>query len=841
MRGQWRKLGVLLAGGVAAFLLAGLSIADMFLPRPYDGVILETDTPGEIVVRQVVSGAGARQAGLKPGDHIVGIDRQVLRSAPQAAQLLNSHRIGDKVPYLIRSGDRLYEVEVELGRRRIGDASYLVACVLGFSFFFVGLFVLWRQPRLPAARVFFIMGCLFLLFLVCRLRPASYSWVDTFVLTTGTVALLFLPPTFLHFFMIFPRPVWEWRRDPLAWLVGRLASWDRLFLSIYLLPPMVYAGVVAQARLQGTKLALISGAPAANWWVMAGYMLLGLGALAMSALHLPDRRQRLGAGLVFLGSVFGVVPFLVVAVGFPSFLNTERFIFYGIVPLALVPLTFAYSIVRFQLLEIRVILRKSLLYTVTTALVTALYALGIASFNYLFRGTALAASPFFPVVLALAIVLLFEPLRNRIQVPVDRFFFAERSRLQRAMMEMGEAFTGQLDLAPVVRELVERLPEHLGLHFSALYLERNLELERVAGPGDLPETLPNLPVLADHLRKRGSLLRLEQLGPLQLLSPAVERLSSELSRAGVEVIGLLASPRRFIGLALLSGKTGQMTLETEELQLLRRLFQQASIALETSLLLEETARQAELEQELRIAASVQESLLPDRLSVGDGWRVSAVCRPAREIGGDFYTELPGSRPGARALVYGDVCGKSVPGALMMMAAHEVFHALALAHRDPEELFELANQRLYTLRQSARTQQRGSFVAMGYLSCSPDCEELHYLLAGQPPPLKRSRGGEVRELELPPHRIPVGALATGGYRLLSTPMEPGDLILAYSDGVTEASSPEGEFFGTERLAAVLADCSEEPEAAVAAVLEALERFTAGEQWYDDLTLMALGRE
>jgi hypothetical protein len=472
MRRQWRQLGALLAGGLVAFLLAGLSIADMFLPRPYDGVILEADSPGEIVVRQVVSGAGARQAGLKPGDRIVGIDRQVLRSAPQAAQLLNRHDIGDTVPYLVRSGDRLHEVQVELGRRRIGDASYLVACVLGFSFFFVGLFVLWRQPRLPAARVFFVMGCLFLLFLVCRLRPASYSWVDTFVLTTGTVALLFLPPTFLHFFIIFPQPVWEWRRDPLAWLVGRLAAVDRLFVSLYLLPPVVYAVVVAMSRAQGTNLALISGAPAANWWVMAGYMLLGLGALAMSALHLPDRRQRLGAGLVFLGSVFGVVPFLVVAVGFPSFLNTERFTFYGVVPLVLVPLTFAYSIVRFQLLEIRVILRKSLLYTATTALVTAIYALGIASFNYLFRDTALAASPFFPVVLALAIVLLFEPLRNRIQVPVDRFFFAERSRLQSAMVEMSEAFTGQPDLAPVVRELVGRLPEHLGLHFSALYSER---------------------------------------------------------------------------------------------------------------------------------------------------------------------------------------------------------------------------------------------------------------------------------------------------------------------------------------------------------------------------------
>ena len=74
------------------------------------------------------------------------------------------------------------EVDVELGRRRIGRPAYLYACLLGFSFFFIGVFVLRRQPRLRAAQIFFLLCILFLLFLVCRLRPASYSWVDRIVL-----------------------------------------------------------------------------------------------------------------------------------------------------------------------------------------------------------------------------------------------------------------------------------------------------------------------------------------------------------------------------------------------------------------------------------------------------------------------------------------------------------------------------------------------------------------------------------------------------------------------------------------------------------------------------------
>ncbi|MCP4899123.1 MAG: SpoIIE family protein phosphatase [bacterium] len=834
MRG--RQMAMMLAPGIIAFLVALLSVADMFIPRPYDGVVLETDRPGSRRVRAVVPTSGAEQAGIRPGDLIVGIDRDILTTTTHAQELLNRHRIGERVPYLIRSGGQVREVAVELGRRSIGDTSYLYACFLGFLFFLVGTFVVVRQPRLPATRAFSIMCSLFMLFLVCRLRPASYSWVDSFVLTTGTVALLFLPGAFLHFFLIFPRPIWQWRRDPIADTLGWIAKHSSQLLPVYLVPPLVYAGVVLLARQGGGSLALISGAPAANWWVMVFYMALGMGALYLSSRHLPEVHHRRGAGLVFLGTMFGVVPFLVLAVAFPSFLHTERFIFTGVVPLIFVPLTFAYAIVRFQLMDIRVILRKSLLYTVSTALVTAMYALGIASFNWVFRGTELADSPYFPVVFALAIVLLFEPLRHRIQGPVDRFFFAERLRLQRAMVEMGEAFTEERDLRPVVRQLVERLPELLGLHFSALYLIRGGSLQRTAGPDSLPESIEDLPMVADHLQRRGSMMRLDDFAPLRLISHEADHFCSQMSGAGAEVVGLLATPRRTIGMVVLSGKTGQISLEREELDLVRGLLHQASIALETTILLDERARQAELERELKIAASIQAALLPGELMAADGWEVAAICQPAREVGGDFYTQLPGRQVGERSVAYGDVSGKSISAALMMMAAHEVLHSLALTHPDPEDLLHLSNERLYGLRNRGGDLHGGSFVALGFLTFLPNGGKVRYSLAGQPPPLVK-RCADVEALCMPDHRLPLGALRQGGYEMLEVELEPGDLLLAYSDGVVDAQSPEGEFFGEERLVDLLNNGASSPQDAIEGVLQGLKDFTHGKAPYDDLTLVA----
>ncbi len=820
--------------GLVAFLLAGLSIADMFRSRPYDGVVLEADAPGRLIVRSVVPGSGAADAGIRDGEQIIGIDRNVIRTTGEAAGLLNRHAVGRTIPYLVRDAEGgLREVPVRLGPRRIAGLNYLYACLLGFAFFFVGLFVLERQPRRRSAQVFFILCTLFLIFLVCRLRPASYSQVDTFVLMMGMVAFLFLPASFLHFFLIFPRPV---RFRPEAGEAGypvKRTLWLAALSAIYLLPPTVLLATYSIARREGTALDLISGAPIQNWWLLAAYMAIALGALAYKARRLSNPRERRGAGIVLFGSLFGLVPFLVTAVAFPSYLHTEKMLPFVVGPLILVPLTFAYAIVRFQLLDIRVILRKSLLYTATTAVVTALYAAGIALFNAITRGSSLAASPFFPIVFALAIVLLFEPLRKRIQVVVDRFFFAERVRLEEALAEMGEAFAAQVDLQATVRDLVGKLPQRLGVHFAALYLVRHDRLERQAGPDRLPERLPMLSRLHDELARRRGLTAVGDLDFLAAESPELERVLADLTGAGVQVVADLASPRRRIGVVLLSGKVDpMMSLDPSELELLRRLFDQAALALETSLLIEERTEQAELERELQIAASVQEQLLPPKLEFGPGWKVAAVCRPARHVGGDFFTELPGPREGSRALVYGDVAGKSVAGALMMMAAHEVLHSLALTYRDPERLLALANRRLHGLG------RRKSFVALAYFTTNADGDGLLYLLAGQPQPLLKSGNGVVRELALPPNRLPLGAFDDGSYRLIHAPLEAGDLVLGYSDGVIDATSPSGERFGFERLSEVVAAAPPEPEAVVQGVLRAVEDFTLGSEPYDDMTLVAL---
>jgi sigma-B regulation protein RsbU (phosphoserine phosphatase) len=171
---------------------------------------------------------------------------------------------------------------------------------------------------------------------------------------------------------------------------------------------------------------------------------------------------------------------------------------------------------------------------------------------------------------------------------------------------------------------------------------------------------------------------------------------------------------------------------------------------------------------------------------------------------------------------------------VMMAAHEALQTLALSHRDPSTLFELANRRLYGLG------TKKSFVALGWIAASDDGEGIEYLLAGQPQLLVRRHGGAVEELPLPPHRLPLGALLDGRYVSRSARLAPGDLVLGYSDGVTEAHAPGGELFGDERLTRVLEAAGGEPESVVRTILDEVAAFTRGAEPYDDITLVAIAR-
>ena len=285
----------------------------------------------------------------------------------------------------------------------------------------------------------------------------------------GVVGFLLLGAVFLHFFLLFPRrkvfrfaearPGEEPPAAPLVLLQRFLNGSPALFVILYTLPPAFYALQMAVLRKSGDRSALVYGAPRANWILLADYLVLGLLALAHSWWTAREKTTRRPILVLLLGTLGGIVPFVLFAVYFPSLFRDERYLAWGVVPMALVPLTFAYAIVRFRLFDVQVIVGKSIVYAILTAIVTGLYALAVVAGNALVSSRTL--SPLFAFAFGLAVVLLVDPLRRRMQAVVDRVFFRDRADFQSAFRDISRQVVAQLDrgVHAIGKKIVEEAAE----------------------------------------------------------------------------------------------------------------------------------------------------------------------------------------------------------------------------------------------------------------------------------------------------------------------------------------------------------------------------------------------
>jgi steroid delta-isomerase-like uncharacterized protein len=248
----------------------------------------------------------------------------------------------------------------------------------------------------------------------------------------------------------------------------------------------------------------------------------------------------------------------------------------------------------------------------------------------------------------------------------------------------------------------------------------------------------------------------------------------------------------------------------------------------------EAQERERIEQELRVARSIQQASLPKEVPSLEGWQITPYYQPAREVGGDFYDffELEDGRLG---VVVGDATGKGVPAALVVTATYSMLRAVAqaLGSFSPGEVLAQVNETLLARIPS------NMFVTCFYAILDPKSASLSYANAGHDLPYLRRRGGDAEELRA--RGMPLGLMSRMSYEEGEASLREEDSVLFYSDGLVEAHDPKGEMFGFPRLRALVAEDSEEERPLVDFLMEELYSFV-GEGWEqeDDITLLTLKR-
>src|SRR3712207_6582065 len=325
-----------------------------------------------------------------------------------------------------------------------------------------------------------------------------------------------------------------------------------------------------------------------------------------------------------------------------------------------------------------------------------------------------------------------------------------------------------------------------------------------------------------------------EVDKLELDSPALRAMKT----ADVKLVVPLVSQGELIGLLNLGPRLSQQEYSADDRKLLSDLSTQTAPAVRVAQLVRQQQQEAQererIEQELRIARLIQQTLLPKTLPQLPSYDVAAYYQPAREVGGDFYDflELDDGRLG---LVVGDVTDKGVPAALVMATTRTMLRAAAQRLFSPGEVLRRANDALVT------DIPPNMFITCLYAILDIESGRLVYANAGHDLPYWRRAGTSESAQELRATGMPLGLMPGMGYEEKEIVLEKGESVLFYSDGLVEAHDPQREMFGFPRLQGMVGTHRSGGSSLIGFLLSELTRFV-GEGWEqeDDITLLTLRR-
>ena len=238
------------------------------------------------------------------------------------------------------------------------------------------------------------------------------------------------------------------------------------------------------------------------------------------------------------------------------------------------------------------------------------------------------------------------------------------------------------------------------------------------------------------------------------------------------------------------------------------------------------------DHDLELARDVQRTLLPRELPSPQGYTFEALYQPAREVGGDYYDCIELS-DGRVCIAFGDVAGKGVPAAIVMSRLASAVEAIVRSENDLGRVMAELNDHM------SRRAWGGRFVTLLLLLLDPATHRIQIGNAGHRAPFVRGRDGRLEDFAAEIAGVPVGVMSGSRYEIAERTLEPGELVVLFTDGIDEARSPDGTHYGIDRVKRFLASAATEPSLA-RALLDEIGRYSAGRPPSDDIAILTIAR-
>jgi len=753
-----------------------------------------------IVFDKVKVGGVTWNAGIRDGDELLEINHQKLSDEIFAQTVLDSVKAGSYADYTIKKAGKIINTKVFV--KKLIQIGNLAGVMFALFQMLIGFIVLMAKPDGKVQKIFYAIGVAYVLgttlaFFSIKTTPAVVQSNPIPYLLVGIVGIAGICSEsflFLTFFWTFPKP---FKILENKWVKRLLIILPSICFVILFSTSVRYFGYN-----EGKFDAVISRLTICGY-LFSALQITALISLIINYRKLKTKEEKKPVFIILVALIIAMTAALYTARIAPAIsdtiFNSPQY-YTPIILIILMPIAFAYSIFKYQLMDVSVVVKNTVLYGTATISLAALYFLVI---YVLGQSISNAIGTDFQGVIAggifIIFALVFQSTKDRFQDFLTEKFYPEQFAYQKVLVKFSGDVTTIVGYDNILDSLKTTFVEMLKLNCFGILIKdkKNDEFYLTGSVGFSNEILIADGIKIQKAYERKLAVSSRVIFEQNDVPDLFHELSARLIEEGIYTVVPMVIKSKVIGLLLFGLKRSGSQFAGKDLDLLTAAANQAAISIENARLYETEAEKIKMEQDLSLARKIQQGLLPKCMPNLNGLDICGEMIPAMQVGGDYY-DLIQVTDTKLFVVVGDVSGKGLAASLYMTKLQTMIQLACAPNKSPKEIMVELNRRYYDAI------ERNSFVTMTLALFDTENKTVTFCRAGHMPVLTATNGNVIHSYRTQG----IGVGLEKGIIFERTLIEevvklkPGQIYAFFSDGITEAMNEYYDLFGEDKLSEIL---------------------------------------
>ncbi|HKI77767.1 MAG TPA: SpoIIE family protein phosphatase [Ignavibacteriaceae bacterium] len=772
-------------------------------------------------------------AGIRDGDLLLKINGNTIVNTQQAQAILNTVKSGDYADYVVRKNSgELLETKVLI--KKLIQFQFLAFSLLGLIWIIIGFIVLMAKQG-TIQKIFYLTGAtlvLAIVFLILPQQPAPKNiFRSIYIILLGAswcFGLCFIAFYVMYFFWVFPQKfnfVQKKHFKKIFFSIPSLLS-VLLFVFIFFFSPRIKnAGFIINNIVNG--FALFLGAA----------FLIGCISLFINYRRLKTREEKKPILVILVSYILAIIAIIYTAQIAPAIadtiFNSPEF-YTPIILIIILPISFAYSIFKYQLMDVSIVVKNTIIYGAATLTLAAIYFFIIYVVG---QSISQAIGTEYQNIIAglffIGFALVFQSTKDKFQEFITAKFYPEQFAYQKVLMRYSNDVASIVGLENIVSSTARILVDALMIdHFGIMLRsqdKKSFTMVRSLGFGNKKLTLMN-GELQNFITTKifpDNVIVIERENFPNVFPASEELLVSE----NIYTIIPMIINSEVVGLLLFGLKHSGAQFAGKDLELLAAAANQAAISIENARLYEMEAQKLKIERDLEVAKKIQHGLLPKCIPDIHGLDICGEMFSAMQVGGDYF-DLIRISDKKLFVVVADVSGKGLSASLYMAKMQTMMQLYCNEKTTPKDVLVEVNRKLYL------EMEKGWFVTATLALFDMENRKVTFCRAGHVPVIVSDSNGissyRITGLGI---GLEKGVIFEKSLREEEVDLKPEQVFVFFSDGVTEAMDDKEELFGEDRLSEMLKNNSSKTSSyLMSTVWDELKTYCGATEQFDDQTMV-----